>query len=135
MKIMLHALGEFRLVSIFIACVDWVGVPSWESTLTNSTPNKWVFYCVFYVQPSDFCSLFKVKHVTGTLIMTYYRPLLHASYEVILLPSSIWLQQKCFPCGGSISGHLNHLYKIWIKYYMNITKVRFWLSWMYIKSV
>ena len=33
------------------------------------------FDCVFYVRQSDFCSLFKVRHMTGVLIMTYSRPL------------------------------------------------------------
>ena len=45
--------------------------------------------CVLYVRPSDFKkSLFKVINVTGALIMPHSRPLLQASYEVILLPSS-----------------------------------------------
>ena len=39
-------------------------------------------FCVAYVQLSYFCNLFKVRRVTGAVIVTYSRPLLWASYEV-----------------------------------------------------
>ena len=56
------------------------------------------FDCVFCVWP--LWSLFKVRHVMGGLIMTYSKPQLRASYEVILHPASIWLRRKLYPLWG-----------------------------------
>ena len=70
------------------------------STFSKKIYSSFLFDCVFYVRPSDFWSQFNVRHVTGALIMKQCRPLLPASYEVILHPLSIWLQQQCYPLWG-----------------------------------
>ena len=70
----------------------------------SSWPRSWFFDYVFYVWPSDFCSVFKVRPVMGALIMSYGRSLLQASYEFILRPSSIWIQQQWFPLWESNLG-------------------------------
>ena len=68
-------------------------------------------FCIMVYFTSDhqiLCSLYKVRHTMGALIITYSRPLLRASYEVIVHPSSIWLRQKCYPLSGSNPGPLGH---------------------------
>ena len=62
--------------------------------------SNFFFDCVFLCPTIRLWSLFKVRHVMGALIMTYSRPLLRASYEVILHPPSIWLRQKLYPLWG-----------------------------------
>ena len=58
--------------------------------------NCFLFDCVLRPTIRLFVVYFKVRHVTGALIMT--------SYEVTLRPSSIWLQQIWFPLWGSNPG-------------------------------
>ena len=43
--------------------------PIWVEKLLPNVHSRIILNCVFYVRPSDFCSLFKVKHVKDALIM------------------------------------------------------------------
>ena len=38
--------------------------------LAASSCSMFLFECLFYVRPSDFCSILKVRHVMGALIRT-----------------------------------------------------------------
>ena len=51
-----------------------------------------LFDYVFFVRPSYLRNLFKVRHVTGALIMTYSMSMLVASYGY---------SKNDIPCGGS----------------------------------
>ena len=59
-----------------------------------------IFYLCVLCLTMRLLQSIKVRHVMDALIMTYSRPLIQASYEVILHQSTIWLQQKLFSMKG-----------------------------------